>query len=153
MSEPLLVIDRVRKSYASGTLPALLGVSFEVAAGEVTAIMGATGCGKGTLLTLIGHPTERDISVAGKRLDEIASPYAYRAETVGFEFQNHHLLPAGMGDRRTRRCLPGRSSPHRRSSSIRASPNGCGQVHKQDYPLLVREFPENRDACRPEIGD
>lgn len=97
MSKPLLVVDRVCKSYEGGTVPALRGVSFEVAAGEVAAIMGPSGCGKSTLLSLIGlldRPTEGEISVAGKRLGEIASPYAYRAETVGFVFQDHHLLPA-----------------------------------------------------------
>lgn len=97
MSEPLLRVDRVCKSYEGGAVSALRGLSFEVAAGEVVALTGPSGCGKSTLLSLIGlldRPSEGEITVASQRLGDIVSPYDYRARTVGFVFQDHHLLPA-----------------------------------------------------------
>ena len=50
---PLLELDQVSYAYAEG-IPALSGVSLAVAEGERVAILGANGCGKTTLLKLLG---------------------------------------------------------------------------------------------------
>ncbi len=90
----------LRKSFVMGDgslLEILKGVEFEIAAGEVVAITGASGEGKSTLLHLLGAldvPTDGDVlvggrSVAGLTDDALA---AVRNRHVGFVFQFHHLL-------------------------------------------------------------
>ena len=69
--------------------PALAGVSFEVASGELVAVIGANGTGKSTLLKLIAGllaPEEGDIAVGGR---EVRGPDL----GVGFVFQEPRLLP------------------------------------------------------------
>jgi ABC-type lipoprotein export system ATPase subunit len=71
-------------------------VSFRVEPGELVALTGASGSGKSTLLNLIGALDTADsgtITVDGQQLDRLASPTRYRAETIGFVFQSHNLLP------------------------------------------------------------
>ncbi len=75
----------------------LKGVSFEIKAGEMLAIVGPSGVGKSTLLTLLGaldRPTSGKILFEGIDLfaqsdSELAR---FRNEKVGFIFQFHHLL-------------------------------------------------------------
>jgi putative ABC transport system ATP-binding protein len=67
-----------------------------VDSGELVALTGASGSGKSTLLNLLGAldvPDAGSIEVDGRPLDELGSPSAYRAGTVGFIFQGHNLLP------------------------------------------------------------
>jgi len=76
----------------------LKGVDLHLNKGEMTAIVGASGTGKTTLLHILGT---LDRPTAGKLLyDEVevlkkndVELSAYRNRTVGFVFQFHHLLP------------------------------------------------------------
>jgi putative ABC transport system ATP-binding protein len=91
-----IAVSGVRKSFEGGRVPALRDISFEIAPGELVALTGASGSGKSTLLNLIGaldSPDSGTVVVDGQRLDRLASPSAYRADTVGFVFQAHNLLP------------------------------------------------------------
>ncbi len=86
----------VHKRFERGLVTALAGVSLTVEAGERVAITGPTGCGKSTLLALVAlleRPDRGSIVLDGKDGRTIASPEAWRAETVGLVFQFHHLLP------------------------------------------------------------
>ena len=97
MHDALLRAREVCKSYDNGRILALNGVSLEMAQGESIAVMGPSGCGKSTLLSLIGlldAPTSGQIIVAGEDLARIKNPSAFRARSVGFVFQDHHLIPA-----------------------------------------------------------
>jgi len=72
--------------------------NLEIAAGEFVALMGPSGLGKSTLLHLIGgldKPTFGEVWVAGERIDQLSESKLtrWRADTVGFIFQSHHLLP------------------------------------------------------------
>lgn len=92
------VIDLHRSFPIAGkALQILNGVSFEIQKGEMLAIVGASGVGKSTLLTLLGaldRPTSGKIFFDGVDLfsqsdRELAK---FRNEKIGFIFQFHHLL-------------------------------------------------------------
>ena len=86
-------------SSPDGTLTILDGVSFEIAAGETVAIIGASGAGKSTLLALLAgldEPTSGHAWLNGADLTSLDEDgrAAVRARHVGFVFQSFHLLPS-----------------------------------------------------------
>jgi macrolide transport system ATP-binding/permease protein len=95
----MIRLDHVCKTYRMGDtlVRALDDVSLEIKAGEFVAIMGASGSGKSTLMHILGlldRPTSgahwlfgRDVAGLGE--DESA---ILRSRTVGFVFQQFHLL-------------------------------------------------------------
>ena len=91
-----VVVDGVSKSFEGGRIRALQDVSFRLEAGDVVSLTGPSGGGKSTLLNLIGaldRPDAGSIVVGGEHLERLANPSEYRAATVGFVFQFHHLIP------------------------------------------------------------
>jgi lipoprotein-releasing system ATP-binding protein len=95
-----LTVTDLRKTYPVGRaqLHVLRGLSLEVQAGEMVAIVGASGVGKSTLLHLIGGLDRLDagaIRIGDVDLHALspAAVVAYRNRHVGFVFQFHHLLP------------------------------------------------------------
>ena len=97
---PIISAQNVTKIYRSGQLrvEALHEVSLEVMQGEMVAIMGPSGCGKTTLLNcLSGLDTidEGDIYIQGDNLRDLTDNQrtAYRAQHMGFVFQDFNLLP------------------------------------------------------------
>ncbi len=90
----------VKKIYRSGSLrvEALSDIELQVAQGEIVAIMGPSGCGKTTLLNcLSGLDTidAGDIFIRGNNLRDLSDHErtAYRAQHMGFIFQDFNLLP------------------------------------------------------------
>lgn len=86
------------KTYGSGEtiVRALDDVTLSVNAGEFVAIMGPSGCGKSTLLNMLGaldQPTTGEVWVAGENLARIKKVDKFRAQSIGFIFQLHNLLP------------------------------------------------------------
>src|ERR671910_2727576 len=66
--EPMLSVQDLRVSFATeeGIVQAVDGVSFELAGGEVLAVVGESGCGKSvTAMTLMGLTRSPDARVGG----------------------------------------------------------------------------------------
>jgi lipoprotein-releasing system ATP-binding protein len=87
------------KSYVVGTqkIFVLRELDLEVQAGEMVAIIGASGVGKSTLLHLLGGLDRADagsIAISGRELSAMsdAALVEFRNRHVGFVFQFHHLL-------------------------------------------------------------
>src|SRR5690242_6333829 len=85
-----------------GGVRVLDGVDLEVGVGETVAIVGPSGTGKSTLLNIVGtldKPTAGTVLVDGVEVTALEgnAAAAYRAEKVGFVFQDHHLLPQLTG--------------------------------------------------------
>jgi putative ABC transport system ATP-binding protein len=90
-----VVVDGVEKSFEGGRIRALDGASLRLAPGDFVSLTGPSGSGKSTLLNLIGAldtPDAGSIEVDGRSLDAV-DVAEYRAATVGFVFQFHHLVP------------------------------------------------------------
>lgn len=92
----MIQVDNVTKSY--GALQVLKGVSLQIEAGEIVAIVGKSGAGKSTLLHIIGtldQPDSGSLSIKGKIIKDLKGNElaAFRNATIGFVFQFHHLLP------------------------------------------------------------
>jgi putative ABC transport system ATP-binding protein len=89
-------IDELVKEY--GTLRALDGISLNIAAGEWVALMGPSGSGKTTLINILGgldklsggHVVVDGVDLANLSESELVR---YRAEKIGFVFQQFHLVP------------------------------------------------------------
>jgi putative ABC transport system ATP-binding protein len=91
-----VVVRGVRKSFDGGRIRALDGITFSLEPGEIVALTGPSGCGKSTLLNLIGaldRPDAGEIRVGGEDVTRLDDAARYRAETVGFVFQFHNLIP------------------------------------------------------------
>jgi ABC-type lipoprotein export system ATPase subunit len=81
-----------------GELEVVKNVSIAVEAGEFVCLVGKSGCGKTTLLSLLSgleHPTKGQVILNGKEIngaseDELA---LFRRENVGFIFQSFNLIP------------------------------------------------------------
>ena len=97
-------IINVRKIYPgrergqAGEIRALDGISLSVRKGEWLAIMGPSGSGKSSLVNLIGcldRPTSGDIFIDGEDVKELSGSEInrFRAEKIGFIFQQFHLIP------------------------------------------------------------
>jgi len=96
----LLELSGISRSYQSGdqTVAVLKNVSLSIEAGEMVAIMGASGSDKSTLMNILGcldKPSAGVYRVAGQDVATLDSDALarLRREHFGFIFQRYHLLP------------------------------------------------------------
>ena len=90
-------VEGLTKRYAESVY-ALRQVSLSVEKGEWISVMGPSGSGKSTLLNILGcldAPTTGRVIVEGQNLAEFsaAERARFRAEKIGFVFQQYHLVP------------------------------------------------------------
>jgi len=97
---PLVRMEGVTKVYRRGAaeVRALDGVDFEVRRGEWVAVTGPSGSGKSTLLHLLGlldRPTAGRVLIEGRDATALGDAEAsrLRGRSIGFVFQDFHLLP------------------------------------------------------------
>src|SRR5438105_420935 len=88
---PYLQLEHVAKTFATshGPYPAVRDVTLDVARGEIVSLIGHSGCGKSTILSMIAgleSPTGGAIRLEGR---EVTEPGPDR----GVVFQNYSLLP------------------------------------------------------------
>lgn len=95
--EWIIEANDLMRVYGDGEeIRALDGVDLRVKQGELLAIMGPSGSGKSTLLNILGAldtPTKGSVFIGGQDVSKIKNKAAFRANTVGFIFQLHNLLP------------------------------------------------------------
>ncbi len=88
-----LVVNNVTLKIAGSTLVENLG--FQVKPGEIMAIMGASGCGKSSLLNFIAGTLDRSFQRSGSVLlneEDITKKSAYKRR-IGLQYQDHLLFP------------------------------------------------------------
>ena len=97
----VLRLDRLTRVHGEGetAVHALRGISLDVRAGELIAVMGQSGSGKSTLLTCAGGldtPTSGEVSIEGTPLSSLSRRglAALRRQSVGYVFQDFNLIPA-----------------------------------------------------------
>ncbi|MFN2235872.1 MAG: ABC transporter ATP-binding protein [Anaerolineales bacterium] len=94
---PLIVTRNLTRIYGDGEeIRALDDVNIQLNKGELVSVMGPSGSGKSTLLNLLGaldKPTKGQVFINGQDLAIIKNKDKFRAQTVGFVFQLHNLIP------------------------------------------------------------
>jgi putative ABC transport system ATP-binding protein len=101
MKQPIIKLEKISKSYqrpGEGELKVLKGVDFEVSRGEFVAIIGSSGSGKSTLMNILGlldSPDSGSYELAGQDVSGMSAIARARTRnsTIGFVFQQFHLLP------------------------------------------------------------
>lgn len=138
----MLELTNITKDYVSGdtTVKALKGISIKFRKNEFVSILGQSGCGKTTLLNIIGgldRYTDGDLSI-----DDISTKKykdkdwdTYRNNRIGFVFQSYNLIPhqTVLSNVELALTLSGVSKSERRQRAIKVLEQvGLGdQLHKK----------------------
>lgn len=100
MAKNIIRMQDVSRIYSMGEneIRALDKISFSVEQGEFLSIMGPSGSGKSTCMNMIGcldRPTSGIVEINGKETAKMTEKElsALRNKTIGFVFQQYHLLP------------------------------------------------------------
>lgn len=127
-SRPLLELEGVSRVYGEHVkVYALRDVSLEIFGADHLAIVGPSGSGKSTMLGLLGVldlPTEGSVRIADEDVTvlEDAARSRLRGNTIGFVFQQFHLIPhlTALGNVATALLYRGLSNAERRERSMAA---------------------------------
>ena len=99
MTKTILKATNIKKYFSSGndTVRAVDDVSFEAIKGEFLTITGRSGCGKTTLLNLLGGleiPDSGQIEILDQNYDDFDQDQltVFRRNNIGYIFQSYNLL-------------------------------------------------------------
>lgn len=125
----MLELKNITKDYAVGDdkVHALKGVSLAFRENEMVSILGQSGCGKTTLLNIIGgldRYTDGDLIINGRstKYFKAADWDAYRNQKIGFVFQSYNLIPhlTVLGNVELALTLSGIKKSERRERAVEA---------------------------------
>ncbi len=125
----MLKLKGISKDYAVGddTVHALKGIDLEFRKSEFVAVLGHSGCGKTTLLNIIGgldQYTSGDLIINGRSTKEYSDRDwdSYRNHSIGFVFQSYNLIPhqTVLANVELALTLSGVSKTERRERAIKA---------------------------------
>ena len=142
----MLELKNITKNYLSGEneVKALKGISIEFRKSEFVSILGHSGCGKTTLLNIIGgldRYTSGDLIINGKSTKDFKDKDwdSYRNYSVGFVFQNYNLIThqTVLSNVELALTLDGVSKKERKARAIKALEDvGLkDQIHKKPNQL------------------
>jgi putative ABC transport system ATP-binding protein len=99
-SPPVVSARDLKRRFGEGdtAVDALRGVSLDVEAGKLTAVMGPSGSGKSTLMHILAgldKPTSGTVTIAGEEITGMSDNELthLRRKHIGFVFQFYNLLP------------------------------------------------------------
>lgn len=125
----MLKLKGITKDYAVGdeTVHALKGIDLEFRKSEFVAVLGHSGCGKTTLLNIIGgldQYTSGDLIINGRSTKEYTDRDwdTYRNHSIGFVFQSYNLIPhqTVLANVELALTLSGVSKTERRERAVKA---------------------------------
>jgi iron(III) transport system ATP-binding protein len=93
---PILCLNQISKQFDNGSAPAVNQVSFSLNCGDILGLLGASGCGKTTLLRLIAgfeQPQTGNIQLAGQQVTGQGMWQPPELRDVGMVFQDYALFP------------------------------------------------------------
>ena len=142
----MLELKDIKKDYVTSneTVRALKGISIKFRENEFVAILGQSGCGKTTLLNIIGgldHYTSGDLIINGKSTKEFKDKDwdTYRNHSIGFVFQSYNLIPhqSILSNVELALTISGVSKKERKKRAIEALEKvGLGdKIHKRPNEL------------------
>ena len=153
-SDVLLELSAVSRVYGEEVpVYALRDVSLQIRAGNLLAIVGPSGSGKSTMLGLLGvldRPSEGQVIVAGRdcaALDD-AERSRLRGDSIGFVFQQFHLIPhlTALGNVETALLFRGIDRSERRNRAL-AALDQVGLAARADHrPLQLSGGEQQRVA-------
>jgi putative ABC transport system permease protein len=138
----MLKLKNITKDYTAGDtiVKALKGIDLEFRKNEFVSILGQSGCGKTTLLNIIGGLdgyTNGDLMINNKSTKDFSDGDwdIYRNHSIGFVFQNYNLIPhqTVLSNVELALTLSGISKSERRERAVKALESvGLGdQLHKK----------------------
>lgn len=142
MERRMLQLKNIVKDYVSGdtTVQALKGIDITFRDSEFVSILGQSGCGKTTLLNIIGgldQYTSGDLIINGRSTTKYKDSDwdTYRNHTIGFVFQSYNLIPhqSVLSNVELALTLSGVSKAERRKRAVEVLEKvGLGdQIHKK----------------------
>ena len=142
-----LSVDNISFTYLDAPRPALEGVTFSIARGEIAAIVGANGAGKSTLAKLVcgfEKPTSGSISLDGEDLCETS--IAKRAEHIGYVMQNpNQMICKPMIFDEVAFALSGRGLPEAEiADRVESALSICGLRPFRDWPVSALSYGQKK---------
>jgi len=137
--QPFVRLESVSKSYGSGSskLDVLDGLDLDLPEGETTSLVGRSGTGKSTLLSLIAglmRPDTGRISIGGQQMDQLNDDARanLRADRIGFVLQSDNLIPFLTAVENVELAI-GFGNGRRSTERARELLSGLGLAHRMDH--------------------